>query len=273
MNRGTISAWCGVDVKRRVSDGGGSVCFVGREGLYLRFSELVLVCDSRFGSIPFGVGVERYGAALGGAGIRCGAPVRYDGKQLRLSDGGPVLILKEREPPPGTEAPSGWEERARKALRKSGRGAIKGLVLAESDGIWSRMARDHADALLSVVRNADGAGIRCCLEQLIGLGPGLTPAMDDWLVGLLYYWLRKGKDAQAPGLPLLREGICALAPGRTTEVSAAFLTSVAAGQAFEILDRALAGNFEAETGGLLSVGGSSGADILTGMVSAAERNL
>lgn len=269
---GTIMAWCGPDVRRRLGGGHGSVCFVGREGLYLQFSELVLICGSRFGVIPFGVGLESCGTALGGADIRCGAPVWYDRGLLRIS-GGPVLALEERQPCPTGKLCAGWSEKARRALRRSPRGAIKGLVLAGGGDRWAGLAREHAGALVSTVRNADRAGIRCSLEPLVGLGPGLTPAMDDWLLGLVYYWQRNGADAQAPGLALLRNEICDLVESRTTAVSAAFLKAAAAGWPFEILDRALAGDFEAENGGLLSVGGSSGADILTGMVSAAEWEL
>src|SRR5262249_13546495 len=60
--------------------------------------------------------------------------------------------------------------------------------------------------------------------DLLGRGPGLTPAGDDVLAGLL-----AGRAAYGPDDRALADDICALAPSRTTALSAALLRHAARG--------------------------------------------
>jgi hypothetical protein len=61
--------------------------------------------------------------------------------------------------------------------------------------------------------------------DLLGRGPGLTPAGDDVLAGLL-----AGRAAYGPDDRALADAICALAPSRTTALSAALLRHAARGE-------------------------------------------
>lgn len=90
----------------------------------------------------------------------------------------------------------------------------------------------------------DDSALRAAITALCGLGPGLTPAGDDWLAG----WLlgrRLTSDLSDPtGLANLSSLVTEVAATRTTTLSRAFLAAAAAGEAdaawHELLD-ALAG--------------------------------
>lgn len=98
-------------------------------------------------------------------------------------------------------------------------------------------------------------------EQLIGLGPGLTPSGDDYLGGMLVALRLTGRGVQADGLwrwlqPRLKE--------RTSAISAAHLGAAAAGEAHEALHDVLNGELDLEK--LDAVGHCSGWDSLAGAV-------
>jgi len=98
-------------------------------------------------------------------------------------------------------------------------------------------------------------------EQLIGLGPGLTPSGDDYLGGMLVALRLAGRSMQAEGLwrwlqPRLRE--------RTSAISAAHLTAAAAGEGHEALHHVLNGGLDLDA--LDSIGHTSGWDALAGAV-------
>lgn len=130
--------------------------------------------------------------------------------------------------------------------------------------------------LLQALQHGDRSGIRENATLLAGLGPGLTPAGDDYLVGLmagLRVW---------PG-PLER---CGLSPeevcqiileateGKTTLLSSAFLHSAQKGMFGEDWHELLAELARGEATGIqraakriLSSGATSGADALAGFLS------
>jgi hypothetical protein len=71
-----------------------------------------------------------------------------------------------------------------------------------------------------------GTGVAEAAEQLAGLGPGLTPAGDDYLVGVMAALWLAGKA------PLAQE-IAQVAIPRTTLLSGAFLKAAAQGHYVE----------------------------------------
>ena len=137
-------------------------------------------------------------------------------------------------------------------------------------------------------------------RELLGRGPGLTPAGDDLLAGLLLgrAAFESGKspgtvyrDSVSPRLGVVRDAmgslatpsglaaaITALAPSRTTALSAALLAHAARGEcvpAAAAFAAALTGTAAAEPAlhGLLRVGHTSGAALALGLVLAAEHAL
>jgi hypothetical protein len=108
--------------------------------------------------------------------------------------------------------------------------------------------------------------------RLVGLGPGLTPAGDDFLCGFVVagHCRAAARPARAPPLARFVDALGGLLD-RTTEVSAAFLGDAIAGRAFRplaALAEACAGAPASDVDGailsLAAVGHSSGLDAATG---------
>ncbi|MFS1302160.1 DUF2877 domain-containing protein [Streptosporangium longisporum] len=111
-------------------------------------------------------------------------------------------------------------------------------------------------------------------EQLVGLGPGLTPSGDDVLAGLLVALRHLGGAAGAGRAVWLADWLAAAVTfdvrGRTTPISASLLQCAARGEASgEVLAvlRGLAGrqSLEPALHRLLRLGHTSGADLAWGL--------
>jgi hypothetical protein len=87
-------------------------------------------------------------------------------------------------------------------------------------------------------RGGSIADLQLAICNLLGLGPGLTPAGDDWLAGWLLGQhlggdLREPAPSRPKGLRDLEGLIVEVAAERTTTLSRAFLACAAAGEADE----------------------------------------
>ncbi len=130
--------------------------------------------------------------------------------------------------------------------------------------------------LLAAYRQHDLAGIRTQARQLAGLGPGLTPAGDDWLAG----WLigLRAVAGMVPGsaaLPLDAVGtvVVEAAAGRTTGFSLAHLRAAGQGAAPKVWHDFLTALTEEDpcpiqgaARAILRRGATSGADMLAGFL-------
>jgi hypothetical protein len=96
------------------------------------------------------------------------------------------------------------------------------------------------------------------VSRLIGRGPGLTPYYDDVLAGLLVTLAA----LRSPTFQPLGEAVRALAPTRTTFVSAALLHHATRGECIPQLAAALNGD---GIDALRDVGHTSGAGLIEGM--------
>lgn len=121
--------------------------------------------------------------------------------------------------------------------------------------------------------NRDVFQVKSAARSLAGLGPGLTPAGDDFLVGALHaLWAINGTNQAVE----LSETIVDVADPRTTQLSAAWLRAAARGEACErwhrLIDALLSGNAKAISSAarcIIATGHTSGADTLTGFVMSA----
>jgi hypothetical protein len=162
--------------------------------------------------------------------------------------------------PPGLSL--GWH-----TLRRCGRAG--GLSLITGAG-------DMLDRLRWGLANHDHGLVLASSQQLIGLGPGLTPSGDDVLVGCLKgLWLRGGSDHHAyTASAVLRHALLPTLHERTTPVGAAFIQHALHGQFAEVVDRAAAALLtptdpQAVTcamGQLLAQGETSGIDTALGLL-------
>ena len=137
-------------------------------------------------------------------------------------------------------------------------------------------ARTGIERLLHALQDGDRSGIRESAALLAGLGPGLTPAGDDYLVGLmagLRVWpgpLENSELAPEEACQIILEAT----EGRTTLLSRAFLRSAKEGLFGENWHELLAELARGEIIGIqraarriLSSGATSGADALAGFLS------
>ncbi len=122
------------------------------------------------------------------------------------------------------------------------------------------------------------------VTSLCGLGPGLTPAGDDWLAGWLLALRLQPPQARHRGLTLnmARGAVQTAAATRTNTLSRAFLNCAAAGEIDAhwqaLLDALIDGSdaqIAAAASRILAQGATSGADMLAGFLMGlqpAERN-
>ena len=110
---------------------------------------------------------------------------------------------------------------------------------------------------------ATGGPLTGAVRRLLGAGPGLTPLGDDVLAGALVTLGALGD----PGFGRLGAEVDALAPARTTFVSAALLRHAARGESVPELAAVLTGG---PLDALLRVGHTSGAGLALGLLAAAH---
>jgi hypothetical protein len=139
----------------------------------------------------------------------------------------------------------------------------------------ARRAYPAMRALLSATRRLELEAAAPAVGSLLGLGPGLTPSGDDFLVGFVAgLWSTTGQETRrrafVSGLGTLLAG----GAQRTTDVSASYLEHAAEGRVSIVLVslvRALGRECQAQrvrqsTQNALHVGSTSGADGVMGLL-------
>ena len=125
-------------------------------------------------------------------------------------------------------------------------------------------------AMHTAVAQKDVAGMQTAVAQLAGLGPGLTPAGDDFLVGFLFgLWATCPKEEVVK----LAEIVVETAVPRTTQLSAAWLQAAGRGEAWQPwhdLVNALSANhnWHSPAQRILNQGATSGVAALLGFIAA-----
>jgi hypothetical protein len=145
------------------------------------------------------------------------------------------------------------------------------------EGQWWARAVEPVQVILEGIETQDLHLLEDGAARLAGLGPGLTPAGDDFLIGLMHAIWSASEDAPAE---CLCAGIASAAVPRTSIFSAAYLKSAAGGEApahWQALLRACAepesAGLKSAVGALLEHGHTSGQDALSGFVLGARRLL
>ncbi|MCW5876100.1 MAG: DUF2877 domain-containing protein [Anaerolineales bacterium] len=131
-------------------------------------------------------------------------------------------------------------------------------------------AEQHIPLLFSAIAQRDAARAAAAAKGLAGLGPGLTPAGDDLLLGAMFgCWTRLSEGAATE----LSSAMAAAAIPRTHQLSAAWLAAGAAGEAPQLWHALLAALTEKDAVAwgdvamrILPTGHSSGADALAGFL-------
>ena len=164
--------------------------------------------------------------------VTAATPVTIDGDVVKLG-----ALVVNTAPAVAWPARPAWEQLRRQVtvfdshlavfrrLRQSHRTADKGGDLAYSQHFSAGSKR-----LLSGLAGGNADACRQGAQQLAGVGAGLTPAGDDFLVGAIYgLWATRSNEvAQCWG-----HVIAETAAPRTTLLSAAWLRAAARGEASE----------------------------------------
>jgi hypothetical protein len=209
--------------------------------------------------LPFGVRLDLPDDLPTRLGVRRGDSVAHRAGRLRV---GPVVLDLRTSPrwvpPPVPAAAPGLTARLDRAQA------------AVSERAWAGAA-PHAGAVVAALD--DPVALARVVPRVVGAGPGLTPAGDDMLVGLLAA-LGAVDDPGAGGR--LRRLADALEPHLqgTTEISAHLLRQAAHGLLGAAVHRLrsvlLAGStptdVDAAVGRVVAVGATSGADAATGLL-------
>lgn len=219
--------------------------------------------------------------------IRMDAGISHRAGQLQVGD----LILEWGEamrwdPRPDWESlrlsRSHWKSSLVKlghlALSDGPAGGLSLLLEREAQDLHSaplaarfvEAARPHTNSLLHAVSEWEDSRAQRAAEALAGLGGGLTPSGDDYLVGVMHaLWCSVPEGEAHRRSQVLSQ---AAAP-RTTPLSAEWLLAAARGEAggnwhelFGSLQKGDADELRRSTWELLQVGHSSGADALTGFL-------
>jgi len=167
-----------------------------------------------------------------------------------------------------------WRQLAHAPALAEGIGALRRCLMHEP--AWP-LAR-HLDRTTALALQARVGALRLAstttaqadaLAALIGLGPGLTPAGDDWLAGWLIRWRLDAAHADAAAAPPLRT----VDLGGTTRLSQALLRAAYAGwvdAAWQNLLAALsynhAGAIHQHARRILQHGATSGCAMLAGFL-------
>lgn len=196
---------------------------------------------------------------------------------LRLPGG--LVALTSRQVPPGPIHARGPFplHRLVAGQRATVDGSVLGVELAGA-GVWRGVLPDLAGVDAGVLADAPASALAAypdhvdravaslaaghlagAVDVLAGLGPGLTPAGDDALAGILLVWGQRHRAA----------AIEAADRARTNDIARAFLAWAARGQSIEPVHRLLgapgAGQARRALADLRRFGHSSGADLVFGL--------
>lgn len=252
----------------------GSVEMVNSRGIYLQLDRRhILLCHSRFGTVPNGVALEQWERL---------PALLQPGQQVRVEKGilyfpSVALELRLRSVPRDTQIRVPGEEGLRAGMntllanaKPTGLSSLVYPLFAgvkRSMNLYCDIALPYVSALLQALQDENTEEIKESACALLGLGPGLTPSGDDLLSGLLYGLRHSGARGTA-GCETLGDAIRENAPERTNAVSAEYLIAIAEDAPFDRMAAAWT-DPAAGVAGLLEIGSNSGGEMLLGLLLAA----
>ena len=251
----------------------GTVEMVNSRGIYLQTgSHHILLCHSRFGTVPNGVAVdgwERLHPLLA-----AGQPVRGEKGILAFPSAGLELQLRSVPKDKSIRSPDKAALQAGVDILLAGtkQTGLSALVYPLFTGqtpkmnLFCQMALPRIKELLQALQEENTEIIKDSACALLGLGPGLTPSGDDLLSGLLYGLRHSGiRDGAACGA--LCEAIRESAGKQTNAVSADYLLALADDAPFDLMAAAWE-DPAAGAAALLQIGNNSGTEMLLGLLCA-----
>lgn len=258
---------------------------------------LVIVHDGRFGAVPFGLSVSRSSDCFDNYDIRKGMQINLSQFKFGVPETNFSIHLNSAEVwrprqsippiPSFVNARSNLDFALQYLRTKGSREGLGGLITVQDDLFTGRkdtpkelnpfcqLAFYPLSNLIASIEKKDLYSLGKPLTKLIGLGLGLTPSMDDVLIGLIsaLYFL---KDSSSYGLGFtstLGKMIFSLSRGKTTIVSETFLKYACLGDVYEILDNVLFAllfcsrqKLSSVIDKVISMGATSGTELMVGVL-------
>jgi hypothetical protein len=254
----------------------GVVHSVFRRACNLRTDDgdLVALLAPELGNLPHGIRIEAPGRLAFSDHLRPGRRVGCRAAVLRIADSGLAIDLSRAQAWRGELKPVHFARPAVATAWQVAWRALQHRRCSDRDPLL-RSVGERGGALAEASRALDIERATAAARALIGCGPGLTPAGDDLIVGLLA-GLRCSRDEA----PARHDFLCALGAAVASEAAATGEISRA------VLRQAIAGNFaeplstlagaiaegvppvevEAAAGRALCVGHTSGGDGVLGLL-------
>ncbi len=279
----TVSAIVADTVLKHMEKGGtGEVLMVNSAGVYLSAGgEVWLICDISWGSVPIGIAIDDFNEQVTRLCVQQGEKFSYRKNELVFS--GRTLRLNALDSPKfenhcGTPVGDLINQAAQDIvdLRKERGISMLALPLILGGKVEDVLTLNpyctRAYPLLSRLMQAltceSCIDIIECVNSLLGLGAGLTPSADDVMLGMLYAFRKLGNNAPK-SVDTFRDNVLDMCDTHTNKISAAYLKSVVSGAHFGRIEkvwRGLCGEEPLDTSSLFDVGGSSGTEILLGIL-------
>ena len=247
---------------------------------------ILMLYDRAYGSLPFGLAGTEINDKAKNLGIEAGSVLNLAHNCLRFADGDMFARIEYRPYRPGRPVSTAAEgiyflqNSGGAFLLSQNRSNLSPFSIRDSAEI-ERDALDDIFALTGLggiqkiergLRMANLAELSTGLDGVLGLGRGLTPSFDDFITGMLstlHFCAREwGIDLK------VRTAFCSLvaekAEKKTNRYSAAYLLAAAAGGRFSAIEDVLTAaggeDWPHAAARLISIGGSSGADMMAGVV-------
>jgi hypothetical protein len=154
---------------------------------------------------------------------------------------------------------------------------INGLKDSKTEklGSVSHLAISHISSMLKAIKSGHSHDIIRITKYLVGLGPGLTPAADDMLLGLMIsmFYISENFNDISIDVKKINNDIVSTISGRTTIISEAFLREASVGNVNEAVASLIKNlltsrqrELENSLRKVLDLGGTSGTDIVFGVI-------
>lgn len=293
----TLRAICGRSAVRVLSgEGSGEIIAIHSKSVYIRLKSggMLLLSPLLYGEVPFAAAFEDFSAVLKCAQGKEGCRVDIVGSCIYFSSDEYIKVeITNRDAGGVAHTPQHLPDKdtvcglalflMENASERGMSGAIAPLIALgtppSSANSYALCAAGEADLIERAFLCGDTAALGESIRRLVGLGMGLTPSGDDLICGMLYAFgcFSAVSDDCAKCRDMLRCVLDTKMLMRTNEISAQYILSAVRGEYYEVVDRVLRDITSTDDSsditqlltsvrGLLSVGASSGSDILCGIL-------
>lgn len=232
--------------------------------LYNERREIISIVTQEIGPGPFNIVIES--DVRFAEGLSMASPIFASTEQLSLG----AITIQFVDAELWDACPDWKELHAKRDNIRRQVSQVSDVVVQVSNRRGASQAATFSSSLASSIAEADIASCIHAAQKLAGLGQGLTPAGDDFLMGAVYAaWIIHPHEVAE----CIVTEIAKVAIPLTTSLSAAWLRAAAKGEAgilwHQLFVALIAGNetaIDLHTSKILSIGATSGADALAGFI-------